>query len=357
MSQSTRRTTRLTAGTCGSSSSALDREGLRAVLPQFIEEAFAEVKSGALIWMLSAMGFPTMPGELHGFGTVIGTGNAVMEWNLDGAGARERGSVAAPRGFRASASLARPAAGPGSSSATRGGAAVDVAALAGRARRLQLAVDVGTRHLYQALPNPKGVHVDENWHAMGDFPFDVRVDPSCARLVAATETPGSRRGRSRTKGFRSIQARSSPRGFSIRGDATARRRLVVGVRRRRRERTLGPRCASRRDARGRRVRRRVLARLRPLLHRGGRPAASTSSRPEDDEYNRRWLGLVESGNLEAAGTLLAEMGKRMPVDMQGNAFHWLRGVLGGDDAGRVRAYGPLWGTGAAVIDFSAEGSA
>ena len=57
-----------------------------ALLPKFIAEAFAEVKSGAFTWMFSAMGYPELPGELHGYGTVIGTGNAVMEWNLVKAG-------------------------------------------------------------------------------------------------------------------------------------------------------------------------------------------------------------------------------------------------------------------------------
>ena len=56
------------------------------LLPRFIDEAFAEVKSGAFTWMFSAMGYPELPGELHGYGTVIGTGNAVMEWNLVKAG-------------------------------------------------------------------------------------------------------------------------------------------------------------------------------------------------------------------------------------------------------------------------------
>lgn len=56
------------------------------ILPQFIEESFAEIKSGAFTWMFAAMGYPEMPGELHGYGTVIGTGNAVMEWNLVKAG-------------------------------------------------------------------------------------------------------------------------------------------------------------------------------------------------------------------------------------------------------------------------------
>jgi len=45
-------------------------------------EAFAEVKSEAFPWMISAMNYPTVPAELHGYGTVIGTGNAVMEWRL-----------------------------------------------------------------------------------------------------------------------------------------------------------------------------------------------------------------------------------------------------------------------------------
>ena len=53
------------------------------LLPQFIDEAFAEVKSGAFTWMFAAMGYPEIPAELHGYGTVIGTGNAVMEWNLE----------------------------------------------------------------------------------------------------------------------------------------------------------------------------------------------------------------------------------------------------------------------------------
>ena len=56
------------------------------LLPQFINEAFAEVKSGAFTWMFAAMEYPELAGELHGYGTVIGTGNAVMEWDLIKAG-------------------------------------------------------------------------------------------------------------------------------------------------------------------------------------------------------------------------------------------------------------------------------
>jgi 2-aminophenol/2-amino-5-chlorophenol 1,6-dioxygenase beta subunit len=56
------------------------------ILPEFIEMSVAEVKAGALTWMLSAMGVPNYPATVHGYGSVIGTGNAVVEWHHERAG-------------------------------------------------------------------------------------------------------------------------------------------------------------------------------------------------------------------------------------------------------------------------------
>ena len=50
------------------------------IMPEFISQAISEADSGALSWLLAAMDFPDYPGELHGYGTVIGTGNAVVSW-------------------------------------------------------------------------------------------------------------------------------------------------------------------------------------------------------------------------------------------------------------------------------------
>ena len=44
------------------------------------------VRCNAFTWMHAAMDYPELPGRLHGYGSVIGTGNAVMEWNLADAG-------------------------------------------------------------------------------------------------------------------------------------------------------------------------------------------------------------------------------------------------------------------------------
>lgn len=55
---------------------------LAETMTDFTEQAVAETDGGSLSWMLSAMDFPTQPAEVHGYGTVIGTGNAVVEWRL-----------------------------------------------------------------------------------------------------------------------------------------------------------------------------------------------------------------------------------------------------------------------------------
>lgn len=50
------------------------------VMTDFTEQTISECDGGGLMWMLSAMGMPTTPAEIHGYGTVIGTGNVVAEW-------------------------------------------------------------------------------------------------------------------------------------------------------------------------------------------------------------------------------------------------------------------------------------
>jgi len=53
---------------------------LMAEMPDFIEHATSECKDGSLSWLLGALEFPDYPAEVHAYGTVIGTGNAVVEW-------------------------------------------------------------------------------------------------------------------------------------------------------------------------------------------------------------------------------------------------------------------------------------
>jgi 2-aminophenol/2-amino-5-chlorophenol 1,6-dioxygenase beta subunit len=52
------------------------------LMPDFTEQAVSETDSGAFSWLLAAMNYPSKPGKVHAYGSVIGTGNAVVEWSL-----------------------------------------------------------------------------------------------------------------------------------------------------------------------------------------------------------------------------------------------------------------------------------
>ena len=48
--------------------------------PNFTEQAIAESDGGGLTWLLSTLSVLSYPATLHGYGTIIGTGNAIVEW-------------------------------------------------------------------------------------------------------------------------------------------------------------------------------------------------------------------------------------------------------------------------------------
>jgi 2-aminophenol/2-amino-5-chlorophenol 1,6-dioxygenase beta subunit len=48
----------------------------------FTEQATSETRDGSLSWLISVLQYPSYPAEVHAYGNVIGTGNAVVEWNL-----------------------------------------------------------------------------------------------------------------------------------------------------------------------------------------------------------------------------------------------------------------------------------
>ena len=53
-----------------------------AEMPDFTDQAVSETRAGCLTWLLAAMNFPTTPATVHAYGSVIGTGNAIVEWRM-----------------------------------------------------------------------------------------------------------------------------------------------------------------------------------------------------------------------------------------------------------------------------------
>ena len=73
---------------------------------------------------------------------------------------------------------------------------------------------------------------------------------------------------------------------------------------------------------------------------------------KDDEWNKRMLKLIESGDVTQARDLTPEYAQEARVDMGFKHFGWILGALGGRFHGaRIHAYGAVYGSGAAVVEF------
>ena len=210
--------------------------------------------------------------------------------------------------------------------------------------------------LWQARPRSRGLHVDENWHDQGDLRFDIRADTELtARVIAATPAFG---------------VRSKPvdyDGFPIdTGTIVASRYLdpkrqcafVIGSNNVYHDaETTGKLAAAvvkQADKLGRRVALVAVGGLSGSIIREEIDFADDRIASEsDDAWNRRMLALIESGNTRAITKALPSYAAEARVDMGFKHLAWILGGLGKRYAGATtHAYGPTYGSGAAVVEFA-----
>jgi 2-aminophenol/2-amino-5-chlorophenol 1,6-dioxygenase subunit alpha len=209
---------------------------------------------------------------------------------------------------------------------------------------------------FQAHPNPNGVHVDENWHELGDLPFNFVSDSELARS-AAEEV--SRLGLpARTVNFDDFPIDT--------GTIVGLTYLNCGAKPvpvlvcsawvyadRTKARQIGEAVGKAIESSGKRAF--VLASsLLSARYFTDEIALSEDriSAVADDEWNRQCLGAMEAGQWNIVEKMQSTTPPGFVFDMQFSAFHWLRGVMGGESyRGRVLHYGPIWGTGAAVVEL------
>ncbi len=208
---------------------------------------------------------------------------------------------------------------------------------------------------FQAHPHPKGVHVDENWYELGDLPFDFRSDVALAEQCAATAAQEGLPAKTVNFDEFPIDTGSivamrflNPDGkipvaivsSCVYCDADASSRLGRAMR-------------GTTDRLGRRAAFIACSQLSSrFFPEDIDPQADRLADAGDDQWNRKVLGLLESGKWSEVTAVAGQYAAQARADMRFNAFHWLAGVLGSEPRrGRVLAYGPVWGTGAAVIEF------
>jgi 2-aminophenol/2-amino-5-chlorophenol 1,6-dioxygenase alpha subunit len=210
-------------------------------------------------------------------------------------------------------------------------------------------------HSFQTNPNPKGLHVDENWYEYGDFPFDLRVDAALGTRAAAVAS---------SLGLATKTV--SYNGFPLdTGTLVALRFLNAGN-------TIPVAIVSCNIYAGQEDSLTLGRAMRQAIAESGKravviactglsgrffteeidPRMDRFSRTEDDTWNRRILDLIATGKNAEVLTLSAEYAQAAVADMGFKAFAWLMGTLGTPTTpGTVLAYGSVWGTGAAVVEY------
>ncbi|HZO82515.1 MAG TPA: hypothetical protein VFB33_12550 [Candidatus Binataceae bacterium] len=212
-------------------------------------------------------------------------------------------------------------------------------------------------HLVQARANPCGLHVDENWYDLGDLPYDFRTDVELARKTIELGTAAGLQ-------VRAVDYEGFPvdTGTLVALDFLNPKNEIPVVcmscniyAGREEELALGRAAADAVRALGRRA----VAVLSSGLSghyftREISDAEDHIASPEDDAHNRAMLDLMAAGKCREAMDRVPDYAAKTGADMQFKGYYWLMGAMeAGRITGKLLGYGSIWGSGAAVVEFSA----
>jgi 2-aminophenol/2-amino-5-chlorophenol 1,6-dioxygenase alpha subunit len=212
-------------------------------------------------------------------------------------------------------------------------------------------------HQIQADPEPEWVHVDPEWHELGDMPYRFRMD---AEFAVAYESAARARG---------LHARTvAYYGFPIdTGTVVALKLLdpenhlrasVVSCNMysdRAETLVLGKAAADALRATGRRaIAIAVTALSNRMFTEPIDPKQDRISSLKDDEWNRKLLEILGEGRLEDVSQLAREFSLQANGDQKMKAIWWLAAVMGQHNRyeGHVFDYQPIWGTGGAIVGLT-----
>jgi len=202
-----------------------------------------------------------------------------------------------------------------------------------------------------------GVHVDENWYEFGELPFDVHADTELAHAcVAMSARIGVHARGVNYEGFPIDSGTIA--ACTLLGMGDPQRPLVVASNNLYHSpevtEKLGALAVACADEQGKRVAVVGVGGLSGSLFRTEIDLRSDRiAQPEDDKWNQRVLQMIESGDVGQLRRVLPEFAREARAEMGFKHFHWILGALKGRFVGaRVHGYGPVYGSGAAVVEFT-----
>ncbi len=210
---------------------------------------------------------------------------------------------------------------------------------------------------FQTAEHPHGVHVDENWYAYdyGELEYDLHTDPTLTECwIDSTAAAGFDVHRTDYEGFPidtgTIAAMMLLNPGGRKPVASASMNLYAGPEL---MTTLGE-CASLAAVNsGKRIGVVAVSGLSTGVHQQWlRPQDERIFSEQHDTWNRRILELLGTGRVNEVLELREQFSQAAAADSQFRAINFLAGTGLLTAPGDVRAYGSVWGTGAAVVHWT-----
>lgn len=222
-------------------------------------------------------------------------------------------------------------------------------------------------HQVVADPKPTWVHVDELFHDLGSIPYEFRIDAGFAEAtVAAARARGLEARTIAYYGFpidtgsvvalKLLNPDNAIPAVIVSSNVYADRAETI---------VLGKACRDAVLTEGRRAATVVVGTLSNRLFTDwidadpAKPVEDRVHSLKDDEWNRKILEFLGEGRLEDTAQLSREIHRqiRVPKVVSFKSMWWWSAVMGQHNRyhGRVYAYEPLYGTGAAVVGLLPTG--
>ncbi len=209
--------------------------------------------------------------------------------------------------------------------------------------------------LWQTKAHLKDVHVDENWHEYGDLPFDITIDTELAEAaVKATNEAGIK-----SKGVDYDKFPIDTGTIVAANFLNPENKLPLIITANnvyhdwQMTENLGRIAVEEAAKQNKKVAVIGVGGLSGSIYRHVIDIANDKIESDaEDQWNQKILSLMEQGDV---GSLLKECPKyagEAKVDMGFKHFAFVLGALNGNFSGAsVHGYGPLYGTGGAVVEY------
>jgi 2-aminophenol/2-amino-5-chlorophenol 1,6-dioxygenase alpha subunit len=209
-------------------------------------------------------------------------------------------------------------------------------------------------HQIQADPEPEWVHVDADFHDFGTMPYRFRMDADFAK--ACERVARSRGLHARTVAYKGFPLDSGViQALKLLDPDNRIPACVLGCNMyadRAETIVWGKAAAEAVEATGRKaVAVAISAFSNRVFAKRIDPKDDRIYSAKDDEWNRKLLQMLGEGRLEDVSQVARDFAQQAHGEQRGKAFWWLASVMGQHNGydGTVHAYGPLWGSGGAVV--------